>query len=148
MAVNVYSTNVTTENLSRHDMLSWVNDCLSSQFNKIEELCTGEWNTIWILTFVKNDDAFFLNVNYIFFLYIFLLRFDGIKKVKVEIKINLGQFCNQLNIYVHRHYSLIYLWRIVFVFHPILVFMSHLLPTTYLLWCAFLCAIVRFIICN
>lgn len=43
MAVNVYSTNVTTENLSRHDMLSWVNDCLNSQFNKIEELCTGKF---------------------------------------------------------------------------------------------------------
>ncbi|XP_022903334.1 microtubule-associated protein RP/EB family member 1 isoform X3 [Onthophagus taurus] len=41
MAVNVYSTNVTTENLSRHDMLSWVNDCLQSSFGKIEELCTG-----------------------------------------------------------------------------------------------------------
>lgn len=41
MAVNVYSTNVTTENLSRHDMLSWVNDCLCAQFTKIEELCTG-----------------------------------------------------------------------------------------------------------
>jgi len=41
MAVNVYSTNVTTENLSRHDMLLWVNDCLNAQFNKIEELCTG-----------------------------------------------------------------------------------------------------------
>ncbi|XP_045466026.1 microtubule-associated protein RP/EB family member 1 isoform X1 [Harmonia axyridis] len=41
MAVNVYSTNVTSENLSRHDMLSWVNDCLQSSFGKIEELCTG-----------------------------------------------------------------------------------------------------------
>uniref|UniRef100_A0A0K8TN01 Putative microtubule-binding protein involved in cell cycle control n=1 Tax=Tabanus bromius TaxID=304241 RepID=A0A0K8TN01_TABBR len=41
MAVNVYSTNVTTENLSRHEMLSWVNDCLQAQFTKIEELCTG-----------------------------------------------------------------------------------------------------------
>lgn len=41
MAVNVYSTNVTTENLSRHDMLAWVNDCLASSFSKIEELCTG-----------------------------------------------------------------------------------------------------------
>ncbi|XP_055612289.1 microtubule-associated protein RP/EB family member 1 isoform X1 [Uranotaenia lowii] len=41
MAVNVYSTNVTTDNLSRHDMLSWVNDCLRAQFTKIEELCTG-----------------------------------------------------------------------------------------------------------
>ncbi|XP_039759022.1 microtubule-associated protein RP/EB family member 1 isoform X2 [Pararge aegeria] len=41
MAVNVYSTNVTSENLSRHDMLTWVNDCLQSNFAKIEELCTG-----------------------------------------------------------------------------------------------------------
>lgn len=41
MAVNVYSTNVTSENLSRHDMLAWVNDCLASSFSKIEELCTG-----------------------------------------------------------------------------------------------------------
>ncbi|XP_037913124.1 microtubule-associated protein RP/EB family member 1 isoform X4 [Hermetia illucens] len=41
MAVNVYSTNVTSDNLSRHDMLSWVNDCLQAQFGKIEELCTG-----------------------------------------------------------------------------------------------------------
>lgn len=41
MAVNVYSTNVTTENLSRYDMLSWVNNCLQSKFGKIEELCTG-----------------------------------------------------------------------------------------------------------
>ncbi|XP_055319797.1 microtubule-associated protein RP/EB family member 1 isoform X4 [Sitodiplosis mosellana] len=41
MAVNVYSTNVTSDNLSRHDMLLWVNDCLNAQFGKIEELCTG-----------------------------------------------------------------------------------------------------------
>ncbi|XP_063919149.1 microtubule-associated protein RP/EB family member 1 isoform X3 [Zophobas morio] len=41
MAVNVYSTNVTSDNLSRHDMLAWVNECLQSNFAKIEELCTG-----------------------------------------------------------------------------------------------------------
>ncbi|XP_061717754.1 microtubule-associated protein RP/EB family member 3-like [Cydia pomonella] len=41
MAVNVYSTNVSSENLSRHDMLAWVNGCLQSSFAKIEELCTG-----------------------------------------------------------------------------------------------------------
>lgn len=46
MAVNVYSTNVTSENLSRHDMLAWVNDCLASQFSKIEELCTGSYNLL------------------------------------------------------------------------------------------------------
>jgi hypothetical protein len=41
MAVNVYSTNVTTENLSRHEMLNWVNDCLQLGYSKIEEMCTG-----------------------------------------------------------------------------------------------------------
>jgi len=41
MAVNVSYTSVTTENLSRHDILAWVNDSLQSQFGKIEELCNG-----------------------------------------------------------------------------------------------------------
>lgn len=41
MAVNVYSTSVTTDNLSRHDMLAWVNQSLESNFSKIEEMCTG-----------------------------------------------------------------------------------------------------------
>ena len=41
MAVNVYSTSVTTDNLSRHDMLAWVNDCLSAKYTKIEEMCSG-----------------------------------------------------------------------------------------------------------
>lgn len=39
--VNVYATSVTSENLSRHDMLNWVNDCLQSNYKKIEELCSG-----------------------------------------------------------------------------------------------------------
>ena len=41
MAINVYATSSTTENLSRHDMLAWVNDSLSTKYSKIEELCTG-----------------------------------------------------------------------------------------------------------
>ncbi|XP_041358474.1 microtubule-associated protein RP/EB family member 3-like isoform X2 [Gigantopelta aegis] len=41
MAVNVYSTNATQDNLSRHDILSWVNDSMHTQYQKIEELCTG-----------------------------------------------------------------------------------------------------------
>ena len=31
MAVNVYATSGTTENISRHDMLAWVNDCLQTR---------------------------------------------------------------------------------------------------------------------
>jgi len=41
MAVNVYNTSMTNENLSRHEMLAWVNENLQSQFGKIEELGTG-----------------------------------------------------------------------------------------------------------
>ena len=41
MAVNVYSTSATSDNLSRHDILAWVNDSLQTMYGKIEELCTG-----------------------------------------------------------------------------------------------------------
>ena len=41
MAVNVYATSSSTENLSRHDMLAWVNDSLDTRYVKIEEFCTG-----------------------------------------------------------------------------------------------------------
>jgi len=41
MAVNVYATSGSTENLSRHDMLAWVNDCLQTRYAKIEEMCSG-----------------------------------------------------------------------------------------------------------
>ncbi|KAF0307080.1 Microtubule-associated protein RP/EB family member 1 [Amphibalanus amphitrite] len=41
MAVNVYSTGVTSDNMSRHDMLAWVNGCLQANYGKIEELCNG-----------------------------------------------------------------------------------------------------------
>ncbi|XP_067128357.1 microtubule-associated protein RP/EB family member 1-like isoform X2 [Centruroides vittatus] len=41
LCVNVYSTSSTADNLSRHEMLNWVNDCLQTHYTKIEELCTG-----------------------------------------------------------------------------------------------------------
>lgn len=41
MAVNVHSTSVTSDNLSRHDILAWVNNSLQANFGKIEELCSG-----------------------------------------------------------------------------------------------------------
>lgn len=40
-AVNVYNTSGTTDNLSRHEVLAWVNDTLQANFTKIEELCSG-----------------------------------------------------------------------------------------------------------
>lgn len=42
MAVNVFSTSVTSDNLSRHEMLVWINDSLQMNLTKIEMLCTGE----------------------------------------------------------------------------------------------------------
>ncbi|TRY93501.1 hypothetical protein DNTS_011710 [Danionella cerebrum] len=41
MAVNVFSTSVTSENLSRYDMLTWINDSLQMNHAKIEQLCSG-----------------------------------------------------------------------------------------------------------
>ncbi|XP_068609643.1 microtubule-associated protein RP/EB family member 3-like [Brachionichthys hirsutus] len=41
MAVNVYSTSMTIDNLSRHDMLAWVNVSLQLNYTKIEQLGTG-----------------------------------------------------------------------------------------------------------
>ncbi|CAD5118886.1 DgyrCDS7562 [Dimorphilus gyrociliatus] len=41
MAVNVYNTSVTAENLSRHDILVWINETLDANYSKIEELCSG-----------------------------------------------------------------------------------------------------------
>ncbi|CAF0846522.1 unnamed protein product [Rotaria sp. Silwood1] len=40
-AVNVYHTSVTTDNLSRNDILQWINTALEANFTKIEDLCTG-----------------------------------------------------------------------------------------------------------
>lgn len=40
MAVNVFSTS--SDNLSRHEALAWVNNTLQANFTKIEELCSGE----------------------------------------------------------------------------------------------------------
>ncbi|XP_038057435.1 microtubule-associated protein RP/EB family member 1-like isoform X1 [Patiria miniata] len=39
--VNVMSTNQTTDNLSRADMLLWVNQSLNLKYTKIEEMCSG-----------------------------------------------------------------------------------------------------------
>lgn len=40
-AVNVHCTSVNADNLSRHDMIAWVNDTLNANYTKIEELCSG-----------------------------------------------------------------------------------------------------------
>jgi RP/EB family microtubule-associated protein len=42
MATNVYIT-VFSENISRHDIIGWVNGTLQTNLVKIEELCTGKY---------------------------------------------------------------------------------------------------------
>ncbi|KAM6948941.1 microtubule-associated protein RP/EB family member 2 isoform 2-T2 [Aplochiton taeniatus] len=41
MAVNVYSTSITQETMSRHDITAWVNDILSLNYTKVEQLSSG-----------------------------------------------------------------------------------------------------------
>ncbi|XP_053570998.1 microtubule-associated protein RP/EB family member 2 isoform X2 [Bombina bombina] len=41
MAVNVYSTSITQETMSRHDIIAWVNDIVCSNYTKVEQLCSG-----------------------------------------------------------------------------------------------------------
>uniref|UniRef100_A0A1I8GXN5 Calponin-homology (CH) domain-containing protein n=1 Tax=Macrostomum lignano TaxID=282301 RepID=A0A1I8GXN5_9PLAT len=40
-AINVHSTSQMTDNLSRHEILNWINDCLQINLAKIEELASG-----------------------------------------------------------------------------------------------------------
>ncbi|XP_070144770.1 microtubule-associated protein RP/EB family member 2-like isoform X2 [Drosophila kikkawai] len=48
-AVNVYSPKA--ENLSRHEMLAWVNNILKSKYTKIEQLCTANQEHEYIYNF-------------------------------------------------------------------------------------------------
>ncbi|XP_011406598.1 PREDICTED: microtubule-associated protein RP/EB family member 1-like [Amphimedon queenslandica] len=41
MAVNVFATSSTTESLSRHDYINWINESLKCNIAKIEDLCSG-----------------------------------------------------------------------------------------------------------
>ncbi|XP_038247668.1 microtubule-associated protein RP/EB family member 2 isoform X1 [Dermochelys coriacea] len=41
MAVNVYSTSITQETMSRHDIIAWVNDIVALNYTKVEQLCSG-----------------------------------------------------------------------------------------------------------
>ena len=51
MAVNVFNTGATSDNLSRHEMLTWINDSLQTNFTKIEQMCSGSY-FYKILTFL------------------------------------------------------------------------------------------------
>ncbi|KAK6057727.1 hypothetical protein COOONC_04716 [Cooperia oncophora] len=41
MVTNVYVSAVTQDNISRHELLAWVNNNLKANFSKIEEMSTG-----------------------------------------------------------------------------------------------------------
>lgn len=40
--VNVFQSALTGDNLSRHEMLNWVNESLEADYRKVEELCSGK----------------------------------------------------------------------------------------------------------
>ena len=40
-AINVFSTSVASNNLSRQELVQWINDSLQLHLTKIEQLCTG-----------------------------------------------------------------------------------------------------------
>jgi len=42
LKLTVALTSVNAENMSRHDMLQWVNNMVQGHFKKIEELCSGK----------------------------------------------------------------------------------------------------------
>ena len=61
-AVNVYHTSVTTDNLSRNEILQWINTALAANYTKIEDLCTG-----------KNEYQFFFSLQLLLFSFRFCL---------------------------------------------------------------------------
>ena len=52
MAVNVFNTGATSDNLSRHEMLSWINDSLQTNFTKIEQMCSGEFYILKVIFYI------------------------------------------------------------------------------------------------
>lgn len=61
MAVNVYSTSITQETMSRHDITAWVNDILCLNYTKVEQLSSGEAEKLRCHMFPR-DCVFFLNM--------------------------------------------------------------------------------------
>lgn len=41
MAVNVFNTGASSDTLSRHEMMQWINDSLSTNYTKVEQMCSG-----------------------------------------------------------------------------------------------------------
>lgn len=58
MAVNVFNTGVTSENLSRHEMLGWINDSLQTNYTKIEQMCSGNVCHFCLVTWKWNENRF------------------------------------------------------------------------------------------
>jgi RP/EB family microtubule-associated protein len=52
-AVNVYHTSVTTDNLSRNDILNWINTALDANYVKVEDLCSGNFELNFILNLIE-----------------------------------------------------------------------------------------------
>jgi len=54
--LTVALTSVNGENMSRHDMLQWVNNMVQGHFKKIEELCSGKNPLMNHSSLAQNED--------------------------------------------------------------------------------------------
>ena len=67
MAVNVFNTASTSENLSRHEMLEWINSTLQLSYKKIEEMCSGKNTIMYVFITIcmnfKQDQQSILGIN-------------------------------------------------------------------------------------
>lgn len=75
MAVNVYSTSMTADNLSRHDMLAWVNDSLQLTYTKIEQLCSGKSTSFYLFILFFTETWVYIKIYVLLLMrFLFLLQ--------------------------------------------------------------------------
>ena len=61
-AVNVYNTASTADNISRHEMLEWINQTLALEYTKIEEMCSGGYNGLCSYLYSPFDCGVFCSI--------------------------------------------------------------------------------------
>lgn len=83
----MYNTSVTTDNLSRHEMLAWVNDCLMTKYTKIEELCSGAAYCQFMDMLFPSRDHIFTFSKHALILVLVIADCVQLKKVKFRTKL-------------------------------------------------------------
>ena len=57
----MYSTSITQETMSRHDIIAWVNDIVSLNYTKVEQLCSGKRILLSIYLTFTHVECDFIN---------------------------------------------------------------------------------------